>query len=116
MVEYYQVNVKLSDSQLNNLKTAAKSQAEVTLKMNIKMENGNNLLHQLLLKTQQKTKLRKAFEKNRSAGPLMKVAVPLAKIILAPLGITAVASAVNAGIKKSNKKTWFWYNNFNNFK
>ena len=46
----------------------------------------------------------------------MKVAVPLAKIILAPLGITAVASAVNAGIKKSNKITWFWYNNFNNFK
>ena len=45
MVEYYQVNVKLSDSQLNNLKTAAKTQAEVTLKMNIKMENGNNLLH-----------------------------------------------------------------------
>ena len=30
------------------------------------------------------------------AGPLMKVAVPLAKNILAPLGITAAASAIDA--------------------
>ena len=30
----------------------------------------------------------------------MKVAVPLAKIILAPLGITAAASAIDAGIQK----------------
>ena len=34
------------------------------------------------------------------AGPLMKVAVPLAKDILAPLGITAAASAIDAGIQK----------------
>ena len=30
----------------------------------------------------------------------MKVAVPLAKNILAPLGITTAASAINAGIQK----------------
>ena len=30
----------------------------------------------------------------------MKVVVPLAKHILAPLGITATASAIDAGIKK----------------
>ena len=30
----------------------------------------------------------------------MKVAVPLAKIVLAPLGITATASAIDAGIQK----------------
>ena len=30
----------------------------------------------------------------------MKVAVPLAKNILAPLGITAAASAIDAGIQK----------------
>ena len=46
-------------------------------------------------------------------GPLMKVAIPLAKNVLAPLGITAAASAIDAGIKKN---TWFWNNNFNNFK
>ena len=34
------------------------------------------------------------------AGPLMKVAVSLAKNILAPLGITAAASAIDAGIWK----------------
>ena len=34
------------------------------------------------------------------AAPLMKVAIPLAKNVLAPLGITAVASAIDAGIKK----------------
>ena len=39
---------------------------------------------------------------SKLAGQLMKVAVPLAKNILAPLGITAAA--------------WFKYNDFNNFK
>ena len=44
----------------------------------------------------------------------MRVAVPLAKNVLPPLGITAAASAIDAGIKKKN--TWLWNNNFNNFK
>ena len=38
-------NVKLLDSQLNKLKTAVKNQTGVTLRMNIKMFNGNNLPH-----------------------------------------------------------------------
>ena len=47
----------------------------------------------------------------------MKLAIPLAKSILAPLGITAAASAIAAGIQQKKKKnTWFWNNNFNNFK
>ena len=50
---------------------------------------------------------------SKLAGPLMKVAVPLAKNILVPLGITAAASATDAGIQKN---TQFWNNNFNNFK
>ena len=36
------------------------------------------------------------------AGPLMKVSIPLAKNVLAPLG-TAVASAIDAGIQKKKK-------------
>ena len=44
----------------------------------------------------------------------MKVAVLLAKNILASLGSIAAASAINAGIQKKN--TWFRDNNFNNFK
>ena len=58
MVEYNKVNVKLSDSQLNKLKSAVKKQTGVTLRTNIKMFNGNNLPHKLLLTARQKTKLR----------------------------------------------------------
>ena len=36
-------------------------------------------------------------------GPLMKVAIPLAKNVLAPLEITAAASAMDAGIQKRKK-------------
>ena len=43
MVDYSKVNDKLSNSQLNKLKTVAKNQALVNLRMNIKMLNGNNL-------------------------------------------------------------------------
>ena len=91
------------------------------------MLNGNNLPYELLLTARQKTKLKNAFENNMStdiklsktqisriiqsggslgsllcktAGPSMKVAVSLAKDILAPLGITAAASAIDAGIQK----------------
>ena len=37
---------------------------------------------------------------NKIAGPLMKIAIPLAKNILATLGITAAALAIDAGIQK----------------
>ena len=37
---------------------------------------------------------------SKLAGPLMKVVVPLAKNILAPLGITAGVSAIDAEIQK----------------
>ena len=97
------------------------------MRINLKLFNGNNLPHELLLTTRQKTKLKNAFNNNMStdlklskaqiskiiqsggflgsllskiAGPLMKIAVPLAKKVLAPLGITATASAIDAGIQK----------------
>ena len=41
---------------------------------------------------------------SKLAGPLMKVAVLLTKNILAPLGITAAASATGAGIQKKKKR------------
>ena len=37
---------------------------------------------------------------SKLAGSLMKVAIPLAKNVLAPLGITAAASVIDAGIQK----------------
>ena len=51
---------------------------------------------------------------SKLAGPLMKVAVPLAKNTLAPLRITAAISAIGARIQK--KDTWFKNKNLNNFK
>ena len=45
MVEHNKLNVKLSDSQLSKLKTANKNQTGVTLRMNNKMFNENNLPH-----------------------------------------------------------------------
>ena len=54
MVEYSKVNVKLSDTQLKKLKTAVKNKTGTTLRINLKMFNGNNLLHELLLTTRQK--------------------------------------------------------------
>ena len=37
---------------------------------------------------------------SKLAGPLMKVAMPLAKDVLAPLGLTAAMSAIDGSIKK----------------
>ena len=143
MVEYSKLNIKLSDTQLKKLKTAAKNKTGTTLRINLKIFDGNNLPHKLWLTTRQKTKLRNAFNNNVStdlklskaqiskiiqsggflwslltklAGPLMKIAVPLVKNVLAPLGITAAALAIDAGIKKKKKNTWFWKYDFNNFK
>ena len=128
MVEYNKVNVKLSGLQLNKLKTAVKNKTGLTLRMSMKMLNGNNLPHELLLTTRQKTKLRNSFENNmltniklskakiskiihsggflrvllsKIAGPVTKVAVSLANSILAPLGITAAASVIDTGIPKN---------------
>ena len=127
MVKYGKVNVKLSDTQLKKLKTAVKDKTVTILRKDLKMFAGNDLPHELLLRTRQKTKLRNAFNNNMStdlklskaqiskiiqsggflgsllsklAGPLMKVGIPLAKNVLTPLGITAPASAIDAGIPK----------------
>ena len=128
MVEYNDTNVKLSDTQLKKLKTAVKNKTETILRISLKMFNGNDLPHELLLTTRQKTKLRNAFNNNnmstdlklskaqiskiiqsggflgsllsKLAGPLMKVAIPLAKNVLEPLRITAAALAIDAGIQK----------------
>ena len=64
MVEYSKVNVKLTDKQLKKLKTAVKDKTGTTLRMSLKILEGNDLLQELLLTTRQKTKLRKAFNNN----------------------------------------------------
>ena len=89
--------------------------------------DNTNFPQELLLTNRQVANIRKAFAKNTSidiklsktqlskmtqsegflgnllgklAGPLMKVATPLAKNVLAPLGISAAMSAIDGRIKK----------------
>ena len=59
MVEYSKVNVKLTDTQLKKLKTAVKNKTGTTLRMNLKMIDGNDLPHELILATRQKKKAKK---------------------------------------------------------
>ena len=66
MVEHSKVNVKLSYTQLKKLKTEVKNKTGATLRMSLKMINRNDLPHELLLTTRQKTKLRNAFNNNMS--------------------------------------------------
>ena len=66
MVEYSKVNVRLSDKQLEKLKTAVKNNAGTTLRMSLKMLDVDNLPHELSLTTRQKTKLRNASSNNMS--------------------------------------------------
>ena len=67
MVEYKKVNVKLSDGQIKKLKNTVKDNIGTTLRTNLKMFDTNDLPHELLLTTRQKTKLRNAFNNNTSA-------------------------------------------------
>ena len=46
---------------MKKLKTALKKKTGATLRMSLKMLDGNDLPHELLLTTRQKTKLRNAF-------------------------------------------------------
>ena len=127
MVEYSKINCKLTNVQLNKLKKAIKSNEGATLRLGIKNFKKDEVLHELLLTTRQNTKLRNAINNNlatdiklsktqikkliqsggilgkllsKLAGPLMKVAIPLAKNVLAPLGLTAVLSAIDGNIQK----------------
>ena len=126
MTQYNSLNVKLSNSQLNKLKSSIKNETDVVLRISSNMvgdsNDNTNFPHELLLTNRQVANICKAFAKNTSidiklsktqlskmiksggflgnllgklAGPLMKVAVPLA-----PLGISAAMSAIDGSIKK----------------
>ena len=63
MTQYNSLNVKLSNSQLNKLKSAIKNESEVVLKLSSNMigDNETNFPHKLLLTNIQVANLRKAF-------------------------------------------------------
>ena len=130
MVKYSEVNCKLMNVQLNKFKKAAKSNEGAILRLGIRNFNKNETPHELLLTTRQNTKLRNALNNNSAtdiklskvqikkiiqsggflgkllsklAGPLMKVALPLAKNVLAPLGLTAAMSAIDGSIQRKTQ-------------
>ena len=47
MAEYSKVNVKLSNTQLKKFKNAVKNKTGTTLRISLKMLNGNNFPHEL---------------------------------------------------------------------
>ena len=131
MTQYNSLNVKLSNSQLNKLKSAIKNEADVALRISSGMvgnsNDDTNFPHKLLLTDRQVANIYETFANNLStdvkcsktqllktsqsggflvnllsklAGPLMKVAMPLAKNVLAPLGFTAAMSAIDGSIRK----------------
>ena len=114
--KYSKVDCKLTNVQLNKFKKAVKFNKGATLRLGIKNFNKDERPHELLLTTRQNAKLRNTINNNSTtdmklskaqikkliqsggflgkllsklAGPLMKVAMPLAKNVLAPLGLTA---------------------------
>ena len=135
MTQYNSLNVKLSNSQLNKLKSSIKNETDVVLRISSNMVGNSNdntsFPHELLLTNRQVANICKAFAKNTSIdikllktqlskmmklggflgrllGPLLKTGLPLiknvikplAKSVLIPLGLTAAASADDAGIHK----------------
>ena len=62
MVEYTKVNVKLSNTQIKKIKDAVRDNTGTTLRISLKMFNGNDLPLELLLTTRQKTKKKKCFQ------------------------------------------------------
>ena len=135
MTQYNRLNVKLSNSQLNKLKSAIKNENEVVLRLSPNMIGDSNdevnFSYDLLLTDRQISSIRKAFSNDSSVniklsktqltkmiqsggflgrllGPLLKtgwplisnVIKPLAKSVLNLLGLTAAASAADAGIHK----------------
>ena len=110
MTQYNSLNVKLSNSQLNKLKSAIKNETEVVLRLSSNMigDNETNFPHKLLLTNRQVANLRKAFANylstdiklsktqiskmiqsggflGRLLGRLLKTGLPLMKNVIKPL-------------------------------
>ena len=72
MNQYNSLNVKLSDSQLDKLKSAIKNEAEVVLRISSNMigisDDETNFSHRLSITNRQVENLRKAFVNKSSTG------------------------------------------------
>ena len=72
MTQHNTLNIKLSNSQLNKLKSGIKNGTEITLKLSSNVDGDyndeNNFPNKLLLTNVQVSNLRKAFANNSSAN------------------------------------------------
>ena len=72
MTQYNSLNVKLSNLQLNKLKSAIKNETDLFLRPPLNMignsDDETNFLHKLLLTNRLVTNLRKAFAHHTSTG------------------------------------------------
>ena len=127
MTRHNILNVNLPNSQLIKLQSAIKNETEIVLRLSLNMignsDDETNFPDKLLLTNRQVVNLRKAFSNDlsndiklsktqlskmipsdeflgRFLGPLLNAGSPLAKIVLIQLGLTAPASAADAGIHK----------------
>ena len=68
MTQYNSLNVKLSNSQLNKIKSAIENESEVVLRLSPNMigDNENNFPHKLLLTNRKVANIRKAFDNHSS--------------------------------------------------
>ena len=70
MTQYNRANVKLSNSQLNKLKSAKKNENDVVIRLFLNMigdsNDKTNFPHELLLTNRQVSSIRKAFSNNSS--------------------------------------------------
>ena len=70
MTQYNSLNVKLSNSQLNKLKSAIKNETDVVLRLSSNIignsDDETNFPHKLLLTNRQVANLRRAFAKHIS--------------------------------------------------
>ena len=66
MVNYQETRIKITNTQLNKLKSAAKNNTGTTLKITKENFQDEELLQKLFLSTRQKTKIRNVFDNNMS--------------------------------------------------
>ena len=126
MTEYNSLNVKLSNLQLNKLKSAIKNETDAILRLSSNMignsDDEANFPHKLLLTNRNVINICKAFANHTSTNiklskaqlikmqkfgflrflaSLLKSGLPLLKSVIKPLGmlgLTAAASATDAEI------------------
>ena len=66
MENYHEARVKLTNTQLNKLKSEARNRTGAILRLNEKSFEDEELLHELFLSTRQTAKIRDAFANNIS--------------------------------------------------